>query len=160
MFILALLVLGLPLAFLIRALTEGPWRQVVSAEVLEARDVIYLPELNVFLVHGDPPVAFTAKSPHVGELLVYCTSSETFVSLEHGELFDRSGRYMEGPAARGMDRVPVREREGMIEIDVLQRLQGVPRGEFTRPSGPLCHAETSRLIRPGFVEYQSPSLSS
>ena len=156
MVILALLVIGLPLAFLIRSLTEGPWRQVVSAEVLEARDVIYLPEVKVFLVHGNPPVALIAKSPHVGELLVYCTSSETFVSLEHGELFDRSGRYMDGPAPRGMDRVPLRERSGMIEINVLQRVQGGPRGEFTRPSGPLCHSETARVIRPGFVEYQSP----
>ena len=154
MFILALLILGLPLAFLIRSVTQGPWREVVSAEVLEARDVIYLPELKVFLVHGDPPLALRAVSTHLGwEPVGYCPSSGTFVEFPHGSHWDRSGYWMDGPAPRGLDRVRARVDDGFVEIDVTSIAEGPPRGAGppAHPTGPFCLYDRPEDAQRGFL---------
>jgi hypothetical protein len=147
-----LLLLGLPLAFLIRSATDEGWREVTSVEVLRTRDVIYLPDANVFLVNDDPPIALDGSSPHLGEPLSYCASGRNFVSLGHGELFDRSGRYLDGPAPHGMDRIGTRVRDGIVEINLRRTTTGPPLSVRGEASGQVCTALNSSLIRPGYVE--------
>ena len=55
---------------------------------------------QVFLVRdGDDVRAFSPDARHVkGETVVWCPVEEVFVSLMHGEQFDRSGRVIAGPA--------------------------------------------------------------
>jgi hypothetical protein len=158
MLILGLLVVGLPLAFAIRMLTEGPWRQVVSTEVLKARDVIYLPELKLFLVHGDPPLALRAVSPHVGEPIAFCPTSQTFQEMLHGSKWDPSGYWMDGPAPRGMDRVQVRVDNGFVEINITSVTLGPPRGAGppAHPTGPFCGFERPEDAQRGFLPEPSP----
>ncbi len=154
--VLALLLLGLPLAFVIRAATDAGWRQITSVEVLKANDVIYLPDVEIFLVAEEPPLALSAESPHVGELLAYCESGRNFVSLAHGEMFDRTGRYIDGPAPRGMDRVAVRVRDGSIEINLAGKIPGPPRGSGLVPEEVPCNADQATPTRQGFVERVLP----
>ena len=158
MFILGLLVLGLPLAFVIRMLTEGPWRQVVSTEVLEARDVISLPEFKVFLVDGDPPLALRAVSPHLGEPIAFCPTSQTFQEMAHGSKWDPSGYYLDGPAPRGMARLQTRVVNGFVEINVTSVTEGPPRGAGppALPAGPFCQYERPEDAQRGFLPEPSP----
>ena len=153
MLILALLVVGLPLAFVIRSAMDDGWGQVTTVEVLEDRDVIYLPDIKVFVVHGQPPVALRAVSTHLGEPIAFCPSSQTFVELAHGSKWDRSGYYLDGPAPRGMDRVQARVADGVVEINLSVITQGPPRGAGppARPTGPLCEYERPEDARAGFL---------
>lgn len=139
MLILGLLVVGLPLAFVIRSTTDDGWREVTRIEVLEERDVIYLPVVKVFLVHGeDGPVAVSAISSHLRDRVLYCRFSETFQE-RHGSLFDRQGRYLSGPASRGLDRVGMRVRDGIIEINSTILHEGPSRAvPADLPSGDFC----------------------
>ncbi len=156
LFVLILMVVGLPLAFLIRSATDDGWREVTSAQVLEERDVIYLPDANVFLVAGDPPLALSGASPHPeGERLAYCASGQNFVSLAHGEKFDRVGRYLDGPALHGMDRFGARVRDGTVEINLRLKTMGPPVEERGRANPSLCFAENVKVVSPGFVEPDS-----
>ncbi len=140
MFILALLLVGLPVAFLIRSATDDGWRRVTSVEVLEERDVVYLPDVRIFLVAAVPPLALRAVSTHLGGPISYCLTSETFMDLAHGTHWDRSGHYLDGPAPRGMDRVRARVDDGFVEIDIATEIEGAPRGAGSPvgPSGPFC----------------------
>lgn len=156
--ILAVLLLGLPLAFVIRAATDEGWRGITTVAVLEERDVIYLPQIEVFLVHDDPPLALNALSPHLRDRIAFCAASETFVETGHGGLFDRHGLYLEGPPPRGMDRIAVRVRGGSVEINLERIEDGPPRGaEGTEePTGPLCDPERAAEPQPGFLEPSGP----
>jgi hypothetical protein len=158
--ILAVLVVGLPLAFLLRAATDQGWRRITSVDVLEARQVIYLPEPRIFLVHGTPPFALSAVSPHLGEPIAWCPSANDFEEMAHGSKWNRLGYYMDGPAPRGMDRVAVRVRNRYVEINAAMVAPGDPRGSGPqlRPTGPYCHFEVPADARDGFV-HPSPLVS-
>ncbi|MGH2692338.1 MAG: hypothetical protein ACRDHM_07510 [Actinomycetota bacterium] len=151
--ILVLLLLGLPLAFVIREATDDGWREVTSVEVLEEREVIYLPQIRVFLVHADPPRALSAVSSHLGEPIAYCASSSTFEELAHGSKWSPLGYYMDGPAPRGMDRIATRARDGVVEINVSVVTDGPPRGAGSRPAvtGPFCEYERPEDASGGFL---------
>lgn len=143
---LGILLLGLPVAFVIRAALDEGWREITSVEILEARDVIYLPQIHVFLVHAEPPLALSAVSSHLQEPIAYCPANETFTELAHGSWWDRSGYYLAGPAPRGMGRIASRVREGIVEINPTVVEDGPPRGAgpAETPSRRLCEYE-----RPG-----------
>jgi len=162
--ILALLVLGLPLAFVIRTATDDGWRQVTSVAVLEERDVIYLPDAHVFLVAEDPPLAFSAASPHLGrgDPVAYCAESETFMEV-HGSLWNRLGYYLDGPAPRGLDRIAIRIRNRFIEIKPSIVTEGAPRGAGPKlgPTGLYCTFNQPSEGADGFIEFSPlPSPSS
>jgi hypothetical protein len=148
-----LLLLGLPLAFVIRAATDDGWREVTSMEVLEEREVIYLPQIQIFLVHADPPLALSDDSPHVeNDPVAFCRSSETFQEI-HGGVFDRRGHYLDGPPPRGLDRIATRIRDGLVEINVSMITEGPPRGAGPpeRPNGPFCSFEDRSDPVDGFL---------
>ena len=146
------MLLGLPAAFFLRVALDEGWRGVTTASTLEAEDVIYMPELGVFLVHGDPPIALVAASPHQGEDLAFCPQGNNFVSLAHGEMFSRSGRYIGGPAPSGMDAIPLRVRGERVEINLSERIPGPPTTDPDIPKQTPCPADGSQLYGAGFAQ--------
>jgi hypothetical protein len=56
---------------------------------------------------GDQLTAFLDDAQHLGHGVVYCAGRGVFMSPAHGELFARNGVALDGPAARGLDRLPV-----------------------------------------------------
>ena len=152
--ILVVLLIGLPVAFVIRSALDAGWRPVTSLEALRTNDVIYLPDIEVFLVAEDPPIALSAESPHQGETLLYCEPGRNFVSLSHGEMFDRLGRWIDGPAPRGMDRIDARVREGAVEINLSGKTPGLRKDQVVPDEIP-CNADQAIPTRPGFAERPS-----
>jgi hypothetical protein len=149
--VLAVLLLALPAAFLLRMFLGG-WQTVLTVDALERAGVAYIQNAGVFVVATDGgPVALSAASPHPDHRLLFCPSSETFQGI-HGEVFDRRGFYVGGPSPRGMDRVAVRTQEGVVQIDADDVQPGPPRGSGPPedPSGPLCQVPGSEA-RPGFA---------
>jgi hypothetical protein len=125
--VLTTLLLALPTAFLLRTFLGG-WQTVMSVDALERAEVAYIRNAGIFLVQTeDGPLALTAASPHPDHGLHYCRASETFVGT-HGEVFDRRGFYLGGPAPRGMDRVAVRTEGGVVQVDADEVTPGPPRG--------------------------------
>lgn len=150
---LGVLLIGLPLAFVLREALDEGWREVVSAEVLEEREVIYIPAVKVFVVEGDPPLALRAVSTHLGEPVAYCPSAGVFMELSHGSKWDRFGNYLEGPAPRGLDRIGGRLRDGVVEINVTAITEGPERGSVRpeHPTGPFCLYESESDATDGFL---------
>lgn len=151
---LVVLLLGLPLAFVIRSALDDGWREVASLEALEENEVIYVPPVQVFLVHADPPLALSAVSSHLDEPIAYCREASTFMELAHGSKWDRFGYYLDGPAPRGMDRVASRIVGGVMEIKVTNVTNGPPRGAGPpeHPTGPFCLYEEPTDATNGFLE--------
>lgn len=149
--VLAVLLLALPAAFLLRMFLGG-WQTVLTVDALERAGVAYIQNAGVFVVDTDGgPLALSAASPHPDHRLLFCRSSEIFQGI-HGEVFDRRGFYVGGPSPRGMDRVAVRIQEGVVQIDADDVSPGAPRGAGPpeEPSGPLCQVPGSET-RPGFA---------
>lgn len=125
---------------------DGPgsgWIRVGSTHELEREGVTYIGDIRTFVVatpHG--PIALYARSPHLGEPVTYCPSSGWFEDQAHGAMFDGLGRYVLGPAPRGLDRFQVRVTGDDVWIDPTNLHLGPPRGERDlEPSGPLCKEE-------------------
>lgn len=137
--LLGVLLVGLPAAFLLRTFLGG-WQTVMTTEALERSGVAYIRNAGVFIVSTDRgPLALSGTSPHLDHGLQFCRSSQTFIGT-HGEVFDRRGFYLDGPAARGMDRVAVQASEGMVQVDADEVTPGPPRGAGPpeEPAGPQC----------------------
>ena len=139
MAVLAALLVALPAAYLLSSVVGGDWRPAASTRALQDAGVIYLPSLRVFLVHTDDgPLALSALSPHLRHRVLYCPFADAFQEA-HGAVFDRRGFYLDGPADRGLDRVAVRARAGLVEIDPSDVQPGPPRtGAAEDVSGSLC----------------------
>jgi hypothetical protein len=150
---LGLLLAGLPLAFLIRGLTDEGWRQIASVRALEARDVIYLPDVRIFVVHEDPAVALSAISTHLEEPVAYCPSGDTFHELAHGSTWNRLGFYVDGPAPTGLERLATRVRDGIVEVNFTITHPGAPRGAGPQlgPNGRFCSYEEPGDATNGFL---------
>jgi hypothetical protein len=107
------------------------WTHVVAVSVLERAGVIYVADLELFLVAVEPePVALSARMPvaggREGERLRFCPPAQAFQG-SRGEVFDRVGRVVEGSASRGMDRVEVRITGGVVDVRPANSMSGPPR---------------------------------
>ena len=115
------------------------WVHAGSVAELEHDAVVYVAQARAFVVDASAPLALYARSPHKGKPITHCESSGWFVDRSHGSMFDRLGRYVLGPAPRGLDRFEVQVVDGEIWIDSTTLLIGPPRGEPTEErSGPFC----------------------
>ena len=124
----------------------------MSVRALSEADVAYIQDTGVFVVSTDAgPVALSEVSPHLGTRLLFCRSNDSFQG-PHGELFDRRGFYVAGPAPRGMDRVGVRVQDDLVEIAPEDLRTGPPRGAGppSDPTGRPCDVP-GPLARPGFA---------
>jgi hypothetical protein len=118
------------------------WVRVGSVEDVRARGVTSLPELTAYVVANPPrtPIAFLARSTHLGERIVYCESSMWFEDPAHGTKFDRLGHYAAGPAPRGLDRLATTVLDGVVWVNPNEITVGPPRGAHPvePPTGPFC----------------------
>ena len=109
---------------------------------VRAEGVVLLSELPAYVVADPPrtPIAFLARSPHLGEGIVYCRSSKWFEEPTHGDRFDRLGNYALGPAPRGLDQLATVVRDGVVWVNPNEITLGPARGsnDVKPPAGPFC----------------------
>ena len=87
-------------------------RRTVRFSVDEQRASVNLKD-NVFLVKkkaGD--AAFSARCPHLGCTLRFDDVSREFRCPCHGSVFDRSGKWLSGPAKKDLQQIPLDRKEG------------------------------------------------
>ena len=116
------------------------WVRVGTVREVGEQGVVSLPELRAFVVADPPrpPFALSARSPHLGERIVYCPTS-TWFQDRHGDTFDHLGNYAFGPSPRGMDRLGTIVRDGVVWVDPSTIALGPPRGPHqVRPIGAIC----------------------
>jgi len=120
------------------------WVRAGSIEEVRAEGVVFLPELPGYVIAEPPrtPITLLARSPHLGERIVYCPSSRWFEDPAHGAKFDRLGNYVLGPASRGLDRLATIVRDGVVWVNPNEITLGPPRGGHdARPAGPFCSGQ-------------------
>ena len=85
-------------------------------------------------------LALWRKCPHLGCMIPKaCESRSRFQCYCHQSTYNILGEKLElGPAARGMDRFPVRIDDGMVIVDTRELITGPPKGvvTFTDPHPP------------------------
>lgn len=148
---------------------SGDWVDVGLASRLVSAKVTYVAGHHVFIVSdGQRFVAFSDVSPHQGnigkkgfdtpaERVLYCATNETFVEQFHGSIWDRRGRYVGGPAPRGLTRVTLRIREGRIEVAPSRWSLGPSREIPGRPGiGAFCLGDVIFEESPGFARTGLP----
>jgi Rieske Fe-S protein len=137
----AVLATAVGVTIVVRDTAPDGFVHAASLEELAERGVIYVPPARAFLVHQpEAPLALSARSPHLGARVRYCESSGWFQD-RYGAMFDSRGRYVLGPADRGLDRFHIEIRGGDVFIFTNEIVLGPPRGERDlepagRPCGP------------------------
>jgi hypothetical protein len=144
------LVVGVLLAAILGALLYGylrdrGWIQVGSLKAVNQARVVYVRDVEVFLVaRGGEPVALSARTPvsaSIGEgsRLLFCRRAAVFQG-ENGEMFDRFGVYIAGPSERDMDTVAVRVHDDRVDVKPEDVTAGLSRGTIRpeEPIGPPC----------------------
>lgn len=141
-------VLGVVVGFAVARLTAsddapGPgWVRVGSVQEIRTEGVVLLPDVPAYVVAEPPrtPIALLARSPHLGEQVMYCESSMWFEDPAHGDKFDRLGNYVLGPAPRGLDRLETLVQDGVVWVNPSGVMPGPPRGSYDGmpPAGPFC----------------------
>ena len=116
------------------------WVRVGAVQDVRAKGVELLPEVPAYVVANPPrtPIAFLARSTHLGEPIRYCESSMWFEDPAHGTKFDRLGNYVAGPAPRGLDRLATIVLDGVIWVNPNEITTGPPRELTSLPAGPVC----------------------
>ena len=112
-----------------------------TVQEVRSQGVTLVPDVPAYVVIGPPqtPVTFLARSPHLGERVVYCPSSMWFEDPAHGDKFDRLGNYVLGPAPRGLDRLATLVQDGVVWVNPTEVTLGSPRGPHDmEPAGPFC----------------------
>jgi nitrite reductase/ring-hydroxylating ferredoxin subunit len=148
---------------------SAAWVNVGPASDIRSAKVTYVPRQQVFVVSdGRRLVAFSAVSPHQGNLgnksfesiverVLYCDTNETFVEQLHGSSWDSRGRYVDGPAPRGLTMVELRIREGRVEVAPSRWSPGPSREIRGRPGlGPFCMGDVIMEAAPGFARTGPP----
>lgn len=127
---------------------RGPseeWVTAATVKEVEERYVLYVQEHELFLMTlSSVPegfVALSARSP-AGEdggesrRTLYCTLSNLFEN-EHGDIYDRAGHPLEPRSGESMSRIPLRVRNGMVEVIPTRLIRNdLDRGTFA--AGPPC----------------------
>jgi hypothetical protein len=147
------LVVGVLLAAVLGALLVGylrdrGWIRIGSLQAVNQARVMYVRDLEVFLsARGDEPVGLSARTPipasiGQGDRVLFCRAAGVFQGAR-GEVFDRFGVYIAGPAHRDMDAVAVRVGDGRVDVKPADITPGAPRGtnRAEDPTGPLCSTD-------------------
>jgi Rieske Fe-S protein len=71
-------------------------------------------------------VMFSPICPHLGCHYNYDSSANKFACPCHGSQFDNEGKHIAGPAARGLDPLPLREQSGKAEIEWIRYKPTIP----------------------------------
>lgn len=89
-------------------------------DIFAASNSLPYPIVNLGLV------IFSGVCPHLGCHYDWKDELGRFVCPCHGSQFDRDGKHIAGPAARGLDPLPLRERSGRAEIEWIRYAPTVP----------------------------------
>lgn len=71
-------------------------------------------------------VIFSPICPHLGCRYNYDATANKFACPCHGSQFDNDGNHIAGPAARGLDPLPLREQSGKAEIEWIRYQPTIP----------------------------------
>lgn len=71
-------------------------------------------------------VIFSPICPHLGCRYNYDSAANKFACPCHGSQFDHDGSHIAGPAARGLDPLPLREQSGKAEIEWIRYQPTIP----------------------------------
>jgi menaquinol-cytochrome c reductase iron-sulfur subunit len=71
-------------------------------------------------------VIFSPICPHLGCRYQWKAELNRFACPCHGSQFDRDGAHIAGPAARGLDPLPLREQSGKAEVEWIRFQPTVP----------------------------------
>lgn len=69
---------------------------------------------------------FSPICPHLGCFFQYNADANKFQCPCHGSQFDHDGGHIAGPAARGLDPLPLREQSGVAQIEWIRYQPTVP----------------------------------
>ena len=69
---------------------------------------------------------FSPICPHLGCHYEWTPAANRFVCKCHGSQFDRDGAHVAGPAARGLDPLPLRERSGKAQVEWIRYKPTIP----------------------------------
>jgi cytochrome b6-f complex iron-sulfur subunit len=105
-------------------------------------DIDPVPDVYEGMVAGGL-MALYQKCVHLGCRVPFCQVSQWFECPCHGSKYNRVGEWTDGPAPRGLDRFPVRLKNGTVQVDTgtARDQNGPPRGTDTikqNPEGPFC----------------------
>lgn len=90
---------GQPVGHPLVLIEQGVTAMRFGTEVVDGETV----PKDVFVIRDGSVIRiFSKRTPGTGSLLVYCPKERFFVSPEDTSLFDREGRYVEGPATGDM----------------------------------------------------------
>jgi hypothetical protein len=126
--ILAVVAVWVTAAVTVGYIRDRGWVRIGTREGIQSGKVVYVSDLRLFVVaNGPSPVALSALSPHLRERLRFCPPAASFQD-EHGDVFDRLGRYVLGPAPHGMDRVAIRIKGDFVDVKPAEVSSGPARG--------------------------------
>ena len=114
---------------------EG-WIEAGSVDDVEERVVVYLEDENVFVVASDEGIlGLLGEAQHVeDDRVLYCASSDGFEGPQHGERFDRNGRYRTGPGSVDMDRIQVRVQGATVSVNPSMVIAATARSQEAAPA--------------------------
>jgi hypothetical protein len=138
----ALLAAALGVASVLRSDDALPpsWVRVATVDELLARRVVHSETADAYVLDTGAGIrALVARSTQKGEPVRYCPTSGWFEDLRHGSMFDSVGRYVLGPAPRGLDQLEVAVVSGEVWVDRTKLTTGPPRGaRDLSPAGRFC----------------------
>ena len=71
-------------------------------------------------------VLFSPICPHLGCYYNYNAAANKFQCPCHGSQFDQNGAHIAGPAARGLDPLPLKEQSGVAQVEWIRYAPTIP----------------------------------
>jgi len=107
-------------------MSEAQWETMKRnrPHLFEAHSATTVPYVNRIYVAGF--VIFSPICPHLGCRFAWNANMNRFLCPCHGSVYTRDGEHVAGPAPRGLDPLPLREREGKAEITWIRYKSSTP----------------------------------
>ncbi len=74
---------------------------------------------------GEEIIAVYQVCTHLGCLIPYIQSEKRYICPCHGSTFERTSKYVRGPASRNLDQFAVDVKDDVITVDTGSKLQGI-----------------------------------
>jgi len=115
--------------YLEETIPKGVWlirpSRTLAGQVAARKNTLRFPEVGWANEKGSI-IAFTPKCPHLGCNVHWSSKEHAFLCPCHGSRFALNGQVIAGPAPRGLDTLPVRVRNGEIEVMDMEFRAGIP----------------------------------
>jgi hypothetical protein len=127
-------------------------------QLLEGVNPATLQITPMFVIrHGERAFALRPFAPDGTTAVAWCPSQGFFEDPVTGSKFDPDGRYLAGPAPRGLDRIASRVVDGVLQVAPGETVPGPPRqAAVPATSLPPCDWPTARFA-PGVAVPPSPT---